>query len=89
MPSPPPARRDSRSPSRRRGRAEARSELPPVPPPPVRRGARPQPAQPAPVTETVDDHHRGGLRRSRKPPRDRPGKREAREARENAEERGT
>eukprot|EP00969_Alexandrium_andersonii_P271398 11995441-Alexandrium_andersonii.AAC.1 len=88
MPSPQPAKRGSRSPSRRRGRTDARAELPPVPPPPARRNARSPAGKPAPADEETEDRHGGGLRRSRKPPRDRPGKREAREARERDEDGG-
>eukprot|EP00969_Alexandrium_andersonii_P092928 4101996-Alexandrium_andersonii.AAC.1 len=45
MPSPQPAKRDSRSPSRRRGRAEPRADIPPVPLPPARRAERASPAR--------------------------------------------
>eukprot|EP00969_Alexandrium_andersonii_P024765 1081283-Alexandrium_andersonii.AAC.1 len=70
MPSPPPARKDSRSPSRRRGR-DAKPELPPTPPPPARRGARTQEGREQ-QREIEADRQQEGLRRARKPPRDRP-----------------
>eukprot|EP00969_Alexandrium_andersonii_P053226 2339312-Alexandrium_andersonii.AAC.1 len=50
-----------------------------VPPPPARRSERSSPAKAASAAEETDGRQGSGLRRSRKPPHDRPAKREARE----------
>eukprot|EP00969_Alexandrium_andersonii_P136738 6050253-Alexandrium_andersonii.AAC.1 len=62
MPSPQPAKRDSGSPSRRRGRVESRPDVPPAPPPPARRTERSSPARETLADEQTGDRRATGLR---------------------------